>query len=162
MLLHITALLVVEHSSSPASSAAASHPHPAVWSCAALSVQARLVHAEPRGVQLPQRHLYLMERLEDKVAAINARITGWRKALAAALAAAAPAHGAAAGADAAAEAAEGLEIAPVGVPVQVGLRITCAYQLVRTYCCKQPGKHAAFWMGRSVQFCNPSEPCCHR
>ncbi|WIA13462.1 hypothetical protein OEZ85_007042 [Tetradesmus obliquus] len=82
--------------------------------------EARLVHAEPRGVQLPQRHLYLMERLEDKVAAINARISGWRKALAAALAAAAPANGQAAGNGeaAAAAAAEGLEIAPVGVPVQ--------------------------------------------
>jgi hypothetical protein len=71
-------------------------------------------------MQLPQRHLYLMERLEDKMAAINARITGWKKALTAALAAAAPAAGAAAGSDAAA-AAEGLEIAPVGVPVQVGV-----------------------------------------
>jgi hypothetical protein len=86
----------------------------------ALHVQARFVHAEPRGVQLPQRHLYLMERLEDKVAAINARITGWKKALSAALAAVAPAPGAAAGSAEAAAAAEGLEIAPVGVPVQVG------------------------------------------
>ncbi|KAF6255494.1 DNA polymerase alpha/epsilon subunit B-domain-containing protein [Scenedesmus sp. NREL 46B-D3] len=60
-----------------------------------------------------------MERLEDKVAAINARISAWKKALAAALAAAAAQPGSTPDtAEAAAAAADGLDIAPVGVPVQ--------------------------------------------
>lgn len=81
-------------------------------------LQARFLHAEPLGVQLPARHLYLMERLEDKVAAVNNRIKAWRKWLTSVLAAAQRAE------DKAAEdsaTAQGLEVAPVGVPVQVGL-----------------------------------------
>jgi len=105
-----------------------------------------MVHAVPKAVQLPGRHLYLLERLEDKVAAINTRIHTWQQWLAAALAAAAaaaaaataaatpPAEGAAAGGGrdgvAGAEGAAGsgsgagsssgsIEWAPVGAPAQV-------------------------------------------
>lgn len=94
-------------------------------------MQARVIHVEAGGVQLPQRHLYLMERLEDKVAAVNARIGAWRRWLQTALAAeAASASPASASAPAAAGAGEkedsaaagggrSTEILPVGVPVQV-------------------------------------------
>eukprot|EP00879_Flechtneria_rotunda_P028383 GHRR01030488.1.p1 GENE.GHRR01030488.1~~GHRR01030488.1.p1 ORF type:complete len:500 (+),score=186.87 GHRR01030488.1:628-2127(+) len=91
--------------------------------------EARMIHVEPLGVQLPARYLYLFECLEDKVAAMNGRITAWQRWLRQTLTTAAP------GGRAAIAAAEvdadpgGLDIAPVGVPVQedayfVG-RITC-------------------------------------
>jgi hypothetical protein len=78
-----------------------------------------MVHAVPRGVQLPSRHLYLLERLEDKVASINSRIAAWQHWLAAALT---PAAGTAAAAGAAegSSADSGIEWSPVGAPVQVG------------------------------------------
>lgn len=85
---------------------------PLMW--LVVNVQARFIHAEPCGVQLPSRHLYMMERLEDKVAAVNSRITAWRKWLTRALAAAP-----AAGQEGAGSRPKGLEVAPVGVPVQV-------------------------------------------
>jgi hypothetical protein len=78
-----------------------------------------MVHAVPKGVQLPSRHLYLLERVEDKVAAINTRITNWRQWLAAAVAAAAAAPGASAAA--AADSSSSTEWSPVGAPVQVCL-----------------------------------------
>lgn len=80
-----------------------------------------MVHAVPKGVQLPARHLYLLERLEDKVAAINSRITTWQQWLAAALAAAAAtaAASAANGSSGAGSSSSSIEWSPVGAPVQV-------------------------------------------
>ena len=81
-----------------------------------------MVHAVPMGVQLPARHLYLLERLEDKVAAINSRITTWQQWLAAALAAAAAtaaAASAANGSSGAGSSSSSIEWSPVGAPVQV-------------------------------------------
>jgi hypothetical protein len=80
-----------------------------------------MVHAVPKGVQLPARHLYLLERLEDKVAAINSRITTWQQWLAAALAAAAAAAAASAanGSSGAGSSSSSIEWSPVGAPVQV-------------------------------------------
>jgi hypothetical protein len=81
-----------------------------------------MVHAVPKGVQLPSRHLYLLERLEDKVAAVNTRINTWQQWLAAALAAQAAAAAAAAGggsAEGSGGADGSIEWAPVGAPVQV-------------------------------------------
>ncbi|KAF8059983.1 POLA2 [Scenedesmus sp. PABB004] len=69
--------------------------------------EGRVVHPELRGAALPARHHCLMERLEDKVAAVNARIAAWRAALGAALGGAAPRDGGAQP-----------EVAAVGVPVQ--------------------------------------------
>lgn len=80
-----------------------------------------MVHVVPKGVQLPSRHLYLLERLEDKVAAINSRITTWQQWLAAALAAQAAAAAAAGGGsvEGSGGADSSIEWAPVGAPVQV-------------------------------------------
>lgn len=74
------------------------------------AAEPRFIHAEASGVQLPARHLYMMERLEDKAAAINSRITAWKKWLSSALAGNQSAGGRAAA----------MEVAAVGVPVQVG------------------------------------------
>lgn len=76
-----------------------------------------MVHAVPKGVQLPSRHLYLLERLEDKVAAINSRIAAWQNWLAAALT---PAAVGAAGAADGSSADSSIEWSPVGACVQVG------------------------------------------
>jgi hypothetical protein len=76
-----------------------------------------MVHAVPRGTQLSSRHLYLLERLEDKVAAINSRIAAWQHWLAAALA---PAAAGEAGAADGSNAYSGIEWSSVGAPVQVG------------------------------------------
>lgn len=92
------------------------------------TLQARMVHAVPKGVQLPSRHLYLLERLEDKVAAMNSRITTWQLWLAAALttAAAAGAGAGAAGAADGSSADSSIEWSAVGAPVQVGhTRLCC-------------------------------------
>lgn len=93
-----------------------------------------MVHAVPRGVQLPARHLYLLERLEDKVAAVNSRIGAWQQWLAAALASAAGAGGAGGGGDAengGGSRSSGVEWAPVGAPVQVGVWLGLAQKRVR-------------------------------
>jgi hypothetical protein len=84
--------------------------------------QVRALAVTTKGVQLPGRHLYLLERLEDKVAAVNGRIASWKQWTAAALAAAA----AGGSSDDATPAAQ-LEWAPVGAPAQVGRRV-CVFR----------------------------------
>jgi hypothetical protein len=86
-----------------------------------LLLQARMVVVVPQGVHLPPRHLYLLERLEDKVAAINARIAAWKDWTAAALRASATAASSDGSGTAAAAAAAGLQHIdwhPVGAPAQ--------------------------------------------
>jgi hypothetical protein len=75
-----------------------------------------MVHVVPKGVQLPPRHLYLLERLEEKVAAVNSRIAAWQQWLAAAL----PAAAAGEATDSNGNGSGSIEWAPVGAPAQVG------------------------------------------
>lgn len=81
------------------------------------------LHVEPRGVQLPSRHLYLCEPLEAKVAAINARISAWQRWLGQALS------------GTAGDSSSAPETAPVGVPVQVRVTAECYFWVLYLHHC---------------------------